>query len=291
MNETQNKLHEISIRLVNICNKGALKMPYNFPKNISNSYHRILLDTGNIVGWEDRTKFILNKDKLIERLGLAISLYERSAENIKLIHSEDAIQHLSPVFLIESIIGDEMLDKLACSYVFSAVSVLNLTSFYAFCESFIDEEYFEESYENLIKLCNAQAELLLAQDAINTANKYLYQAKSTIETKVSSDEFNAYLLLEKHEKARRDGGKKSQYIKIYNWAMKEASTRWRKEVEGGLTITRIGIMVTNIKNGYIESFPQDKAASVIPDVKLRDKIRFIAEELAPEALKGGRPKN
>jgi hypothetical protein len=287
----QLEIEDIAKKIEEICVKGLLKAPINFPSSIANSYNRVLIEAGEIVGWVDKEKMTLDSELLISKIGSTLNVYKTASENIKLTSSEEILNYLSPVFVIESIINRNVEGKLNACHIFSTLAIYNIWLFYEFCREFIDDEEFEENHHNLLCLCNAQSHLLIAQEAINKANIYYYEATYADLSKLPKEERSALLTIAADKGRKSNAGKKSIYDPIYNWAISESSKRWKKEKSEELPITRIGKMAENLITDFKEQFPEHKKITKAVEIEsVKNKIRFIANKIAPEACKGGRPK-
>jgi len=290
MTETQTEIELIKEDILFVCNYGALKKPYNIPEEIKHAYNRTLFDLGNAVGWKDYSELIIDDALLIKKLAQALDIYKVARSNLGLIHSDEVINLLPDVLILESIFNDKFTTECAASVIFSILTIIRLIEFHKYISQLPSLDYFEESHGNLLLICNAQTQLLAAQDAVNKSQLYLFKSKYPIEHKIANDELNLYFTVEQGKEAKAKGGRKSQYDEIYEWSIKKASEIWKDEIKSNKEITRIGAMAESLKSEYVKQNESDKAAAVINIGLLKDKIRFLAKSIAPDALKGGRPK-
>lgn len=290
MFDTQAEIELLKDDVSFVCSYGALKRPHNLPEEIKHAYNRILFDLGNATGWKDYSKLIIDDSKLTAKLGSSLDIYKEANNSLRLTHSDDLIKLLPDVLILESWFNKSLSAECAASIVFSTLTVIRLIEFHKYFSTISNLDVFEKSYDNLLAICNGQVHLLAAQDAVNKSREYLFKLKYPIEHQISKEEVSFYFKLETDKELKAKGGRKSQYDAIYNWSIKAASEKWKAEKKASITITRIGKMAEILKAEYLLLNNEDREAKVIPLDLLKDKIRFLAKAIAPEALKGGRPK-
>jgi len=211
MENTQSKIEQMKNDIIYVCQYGLLTVPLGIPLEIQHAYNRVLMNLGAAIGLIDNKKFILDDKKLIYSLTISLQTFTTSVEQLKTFLDKSVIDSLPDVLILESIFKKGIQSELAASTVFSTLTVLQLMSFHRYVGHLLSLDSFEESTENILSLCNAQTQLLVAQDAVNKSQLYLYKVKYPTEYKIDKDELDVYIELDKFKAARSLGGSHSQY--------------------------------------------------------------------------------
>jgi len=211
MENTQSKIEQMKNDIIYVCEYGLLTVPLGIPLEIQHAYNRVLMDLGATIGLIDNKKFILDDKKLIYSLTKSLETFTTSVEQLKTFLDKSVIDALPDVLILESIFKKGIQSELAASTVFSTLTVLQLMSFHRYVGHLLSLDTFEESAENILALCNAQTQLLTAQDSVNKSQLYIYKVKFPTEYKIDKDELDVYIELDKFKAARSLGGSHSQY--------------------------------------------------------------------------------
>jgi hypothetical protein len=211
MENTKSQIDQMKNDITYVCEYGLLTVPSGIPLDIQHAYNRVLMDLSSAIGLIDDKKFILDDKKLISQLERSLNIFKTSVEQLKLTLDEGVVDYLPDVLILESIFKKDIQSELAAYVVFSTLTVIQLISFHKYIGHLLKLNCFEENEENLLALCNAQTQLLVAQDAVNRSQLYLYKAKYPTEYNIGKDELDIYIKLEKYNNARSRGGLHSQY--------------------------------------------------------------------------------
>jgi hypothetical protein len=298
-------IESVATRISEVCSRGALiHVAENIPSYTIHAYNRVIEETGSVIGWADKENFILNFDHLSSCLEQALELFIKAKEGMLSFGLDEyVIQNMSPVLIINSLLSEKieksLIPSLANSHIYSAVALLELADFHEHCKPFLYNDLFPETIENLTKLTIAQSYLLVAQEATNKAYFIMYQANDFVRDKISTiDEVTFHLKIEERKSSEKYGGGLSpdRLLDFQKWALTKSKELWLVEIENKYPTTKIGAMAENLmsifKKEKSSKFNDDQIRSILPVLETtKNYIRPIAKEFAPDALKGGRPKN
>jgi hypothetical protein len=220
MENTKFKIDQMKSDITYVCEYGLLTVPSGIPLDIQHAYNRVLMDLSSTIGLIDDKKFILDDKKLISQLTKSLDIFNTSVTQLNSFLDERVIEFLPDVLILESLFKKDIQAKLTAYVVFSTLTVIQLISFHKYIGHLLILECFEENEENLLALCNAQTQLLVAQDAVNRSQLYLYKAKYPTEFDIQKNELDVYIELEKYKNARSKGGSHSQYYPYKTLIMK-----------------------------------------------------------------------
>jgi len=221
MTANNNKLSatDLANRISVSCSKGYItKYSEHIPSVTIHAYNRLIEEAGWVVGWENQENHIIDKNPLIEKLEIAIPLFERA--QIQLIQSgltESTVNGFSPVDIVEfglSVAGadKDLIITLANSNIYCSIALLEMTQFREMCGRLIDQQSSNTSKDELYNIVLAQSRLIAAQEAISSANQILYRADNIVRGKISSiDEVRLQLEIERRDYGLSKGGRSSHW--------------------------------------------------------------------------------
>jgi hypothetical protein len=275
-----------------ICRKGFLSKPYNAPREIFDAYNRIIFELGNIVGWKDKSKNIIDFDKLIPKFESSLNFYLIARQGLIENIEESVVDCLSDVLILESSFKKDPLSEAFGYEVCSVITIIRLIKFHQDLGDFLLEDEVEINENVYEAFLRAQSHLLAAQDLLLKAIILLSSSNARAMKSIDKTGMELFYKQEILRHKQSVAGKKSNYDKIYEWVEQKAKEYWLIEKSNKIKITRIGAMASKLLSEYKVAFPYDKNARQLNERNIgniRSRIKPISDKIAPEASAKGRP--